>query len=104
MPLGVKAECIKCNAKTCSIWKKSPDGILCNDCFNSSNKTTPPKTTEETAPLPKQENVPKIATRKSTRTTRSYKTRHNPYALPKPMAPKGKGRRVIFKKAVSQHI
>jgi hypothetical protein len=44
---------------------------------------------------------PKIATMKSARNTRSYKTRLNPYALPKPVAPKGKGRRVIFKKCVS---
>lgn len=87
------------------MWKNTPEGKLCNDCFNLTEKNDSNIKVEE--PVngcksgPHETGGPKIATRKSTRNTRSYKTRLNPYALPKPVAPKGKGRRVIFKKCVS---
>jgi hypothetical protein len=104
MPLGIKPECVKCQKTECSMWKNTPEGKLCNDCYNVIEKNVSNIKVEEPVNScksgPQETGGPKIATRKSTRNTRSYKTRLNPYALPKPVAPKGKGRRVIFKKSV----
>ena len=105
MPFGIKPVCSKCQKIECSMWKGSQEGVLCNDCYSAVEKSAVVKT-EEPAKPPVTETAggPKIATRKSTRNTRNYKTRLNPYALPKPVAPKGKGRRIIFKKSVSYFI
>ncbi|XP_069688220.1 GATA zinc finger domain-containing protein 1 [Periplaneta americana] len=104
MPFGIKPECIKCQKTECSMWKITGEGKLCNDCYIINEKST--VKVEEPANSSKtnaQDNGgPKIATRKSARNTRNYKTRLNPYALPKPVAPKGKGRRVIFKKTCTK--
>jgi hypothetical protein len=104
MPLGIKPECVKCQKTECSMWKNTLEGKLCNDCFNLNEKNGSNIKVEEPVNAckssPQETGGPKIATRKSARNTRNYKTRLNPYALPKPIAPKGKGRRVIFKKSV----
>ncbi|XP_023707345.1 GATA zinc finger domain-containing protein 1 [Cryptotermes secundus] len=106
MPLGIKPECVKCQKTECTMWKNTPEGKLCNDCFNFNEKNSSNIKVEEPVNAcksgPHEAGGPKIATRKSTRNTRSYKTRLNPYALPKPVAPKGKGRRVIFKKCCTK--
>ncbi|PSN52397.1 GATA zinc finger domain-containing protein 1 [Blattella germanica] len=104
MPFGVKPECIKCQRTECSMWKNTPEGKICNECMVAIEKANAIKVEESstTCKSPATDSGgPKIATRKSARNTRSYKTRLNPYALPKPVAPKGKGRRVIFKKSGS---
>lgn len=106
MPLGIKPECIKCQKTECLMWKHVPEeGDVCNDCFNLMEKGSPAVKVEETSATcnsKTQDSGPKIATRKSARNTRNYKTRLNPYALPKPAAPKGKGRRIIFKKTCTK--
>lgn len=105
MPFGTKPECVKCQKTECCMWKSTSEGKLCNDCFNlNENNGSNIKVEEPVNPCKagtQDSGGPKIATRKSARNTRNYKTRLNPYALPKPVAPKGKGRRVIFKKSVS---
>jgi len=105
MPFGMKPECLKCQKTECSLWKSTPEGKLCNDCFTANEKNGNNVKVEEPVNSCKSGSQdsggPKIATRKSARNTRNYRTRLNPYALPKPVAPKGKGRRVIFKKSVS---
>ncbi|GLH01533.1 hypothetical protein R5R35_006660 [Gryllus longicercus] len=104
MPLGVKPECVKCQKTESCMWKNTPEGDICDDCY-SSEKTNGSIKGEESAASStskSQESGPKIATRKSVRNTRNYKTRLNPYALPKPLAPKGKGRRIIFKKTCTK--
>ncbi|XP_049788719.1 GATA zinc finger domain-containing protein 1 [Schistocerca nitens] len=100
MPLGIKPECYKCNVTESKLWKQTADGFVCVDCCDLVTKTScPPKNEDIASQSSKsQETAPRIATRKSRRSTRNYKTRLNPYALPKPLTPKGKGRRVIFKK------
>ncbi|KAK6620384.1 hypothetical protein RUM43_014201 [Polyplax serrata] len=106
MPFGVKPECIQCQRTESAMWRNTELGFICNECSQ--------KHKEEEKQLilsqQKEENLSnknqnsdssstsKIMLRKSTRMTRNYKTRLNPYALPKPLAPKGKGRRNIFKK------
>ncbi|KAG8223285.1 hypothetical protein J437_LFUL001562 [Ladona fulva] len=92
-------ECVKCKSRTSAIWTKTESGEVCNECVVAENvKEKEPPPPPPKPPIPQENNNgPKLATRKSTRTTRNYKTRLNPYALPKP--PKGKGRRIIFKKS-----
>jgi len=88
------------------MWKSTPEGKLCNDCFTANEKNGNNVKVEEPVNSCKSGSQdsggPKIATRKSARNTRNYRTRLNPYALPKPVAPKGKGRRVIFKKSCTK--
>lgn len=84
------------------MWRKTEDGFICNECVeqqrNSKLKTNRDQASRSKTAV--DSNDPNSA-RKSTRTTRNYKTRLNPFALPKPYTPKGKGRRIIFKKTVS---
>lgn len=98
MPFGLKPKCFQCEKTDSFMWRKTEDGFICNECVeqqrnnklrSSRDQSFNSKTTTD--------NDPKCA-RKSTRTTRNYKTRLNPFALPKPYTPKGKGRRIIFKK------
>lgn len=106
MPFGIKPECLKCQKTECSMWKNAPEGKLCIDCFNSNEKNGNNVKVEEPVNSCKSGSQdsggPKIPTRKSARNTRNYRTRLNPYALPKAIAPKGKGRRVIFKKSCTK--
>ena len=105
MPYGLKPECIKCKSEESSMWNTTDEGEFCNECFNKDK--TENKTDETSQTNSKQINTnqeyasSKIVLRKSTRSTRSYKTRQNPNAIPKVLQPKGKGRRMIFKKTVS---
>ncbi|XP_071452240.1 GATA zinc finger domain-containing protein 1 [Hetaerina americana] len=95
-------ECVKCKAKSSSIWSTSECGEVCNDCTvaDTLKEKESIVNVPKVASAPEPSTGPKLATRKSTRTTRNYKTRLNPYALPKP--PKGKGRRIIFKKSATK--
>ncbi|KAK9701086.1 hypothetical protein QE152_g30812 [Popillia japonica] len=72
MPLRGNPECLKC------------------DCVNEAKDEC--KSDDEN-----DENKDEKS-RKRTRTTRSYKTRLNPFALPKVAAPKGRGRRALAKR------
>lgn len=105
MPYGLKPECYKCKSEESSMWNTTNEGKLCNECFNKEK--TENKTEDSSQTNSKQNNTnqdyvsSKIVLRKSTRSTRSYKTRQNPNAIPKVLQPKGKGRRMIFKKTVS---
>lgn len=102
MPFGIKPECVKCQKTECSMWKNTAEGRLCNECSAAIEKSKSEKIEEAAKATVIEAGGPKIATRKSTRNTRNYKTRLNPYALPKPVAPKGKGRRIIFKKSCTK--
>lgn len=109
MPFGVKPECIQCQRTESAMWRNTELGFICNECsqkHKEEEKQLVLTQMKEEASANKIQacdfpNTSKIMLRKSTRMTRNYKTRLNPYALPKPLAPKGKGRRNVFKKAVS---
>lgn len=110
MPQKTKPICTKCEKIESPLWHTSESGILCNDC--QITKDEPIKQPDEIKKEPEDgdelennsnesksnENGSSRAVRRSTRSTRRYKTRLNPFALPKAVLPKGKGRRVIFKK------
>lgn len=107
MPFGVKPECIQCQRTESAMWRNTELGFICNECsqkHKEEEKLLMLSQQKEEAYASKNQSdyqsTSKIMLRKSTRMTRNYKTRLNPYALPKPLAPKGKGRRNIFKKPV----
>lgn len=96
MSFGVQVECSRCDRQESVMWHAKEEGILCNDCI-LSNKLDPKEVKEElSAPdEPEEKSTSKRSLRNS---TRSYKTRQNPNAIPKQPTPKGKGRRQAFKK------
>lgn len=114
MPLGAtKPVCSKCEKTESSLWKLVDDKHVCLDCFDAVTKDSSAKSEpDESSTSGKQEdtesncndetknddsNGQRVPTRKSTRSTR-YRPKTNPVPFPKPLAPKGKGRRIIFKK------
>lgn len=110
MPLRSKPVCSKCEKTEALLWIQSETGILCSDCDselkdqlkNLNLKKEDPEENIECASNSSEtksnENGNTKTLRRSTRNARHYKTRLNPFALPKAMLPKGKGRRIIFKK------
>lgn len=95
MPLGVKHECVRCGTRETPLWHATDAGSLCNTCLederNVDGETTVKNEDEEKNCLGSR------PSRKSTRTTRYCKPRPNSTIK---TAPKGKGRRHIFKKQV----
>lgn len=99
MSFGKKVECIKCEKQESLMWHRIEEGVQCNECLEVEQMALKVKKEEEEekkslASVEKS----KSAAKKNVRSTRSYKTRQNPNALPKQVTPKGKGRRQIFKK------
>lgn len=91
MPLRGNPECLKCGTNESSIWTNAENlGAICLDCVNEAK--------DEGKSDDENEDNKDEKTRKKTRTTRSYKTRLNPLAIPKVAAPKGRGRRALMKK------
>lgn len=93
MPLkGASPVCLKCETTESPIWTNAENlGAICLNCVNEAKGTLKSEQDdendcEEAKPLKKKPR------------TRSYKTRLNPFALPKLAAPKGRGRRAIFKR------
>ena len=92
MPLRGSPECLKCGSHESSLWTNAESlGIICLDCVNEAKDEA--KSDDEG-----DNTKDDTKSRKRTRMTRSYKTRLNPFALPKIGAPKGRGRRALFKK------
>lgn len=104
MPLKTKPVCVKCEKTESPMWQTTEIGVLCMECdkdmreqVETSNLTkTDNQDDQDTNSTKSNENGTSKGPRRSTRNTRQYKTRLNPFALPKTMMPKGKGRR--FKK------
>lgn len=105
MPLKTKPQCTKCQKTESSMWTTDESGTICLEC-SSEQKVIEPKTEpaddtkSDTASLNDNKETDNGSNgkvvRRSTRSTRYCKTKQNPYA--KSLPPKGKGRRVIFKK------
>lgn len=89
------------------MWRNSGDGLLCCTCFEKKkeeekNEQVQKLKDEEAQVKAEQVDQPKplkIPLRKSTRMARNYKTRSNPYALPKPLVGRGRGRRGVARRA-----
>ncbi|XP_025830225.1 GATA zinc finger domain-containing protein 1-like, partial [Agrilus planipennis] len=79
------------------LWTNAENlGAICLDCVNEARDSL--KNEQEEEYDDKQDGEQK-SSKKKTRLTRSYKTRLNPFAIPKLGTSKGKGRRSMFKKA-----
>ncbi|XP_044264491.1 GATA zinc finger domain-containing protein 1 [Tribolium madens] len=96
MPLkGTTPVCLKCETSESPLWTNAENlGAICLDCVNEAKDNL--KSEQEEENDDKSEDSKSI--KRKQRTTRSYKTRLNPFAIPKIGAPKGRGRRGIFKK------
>lgn len=93
MPLKGNPVCLKCETNESPLWTNAENlGAICLDCVNETKDSIKNELEEEDD----KDNYTK--SRRKTRTTRSYKTRLNPLALPKSSAPKGRGRRAHYKK------
>lgn len=88
MPLKGNPVCLKCETSESPIWTNAENlGAICLNCVNEAKDEI----------RSDEENDDDSKTRKKLR-TRSYKTRLNPFALPKTTIPKGRGRRAVTKK------
>lgn len=91
MPLKGVPTCIKCETTESPLWTNAESlGAICLNCVNEAKESIKTEAEEE-----EDTGGPK---KKKFKATRSYKTRLNPFALPKTAAPKGRGRRSLFKK------
>ncbi|KAJ8952623.1 hypothetical protein NQ314_007496 [Rhamnusium bicolor] len=91
MPFKGRPVCLKCETNESPLWTNAENlGYICLDCVNETKnnlKTELEEDEEDTKP-----------NKRKTRATRSYKTRLNPFAVPKASAPKGRGRRGLAKR------
>lgn len=94
MPLKGVPTCLKCETTESPLWTNAESlGAICLNCVNEAKdnmKNEAEEAEDETAVTGTK--------KKKFKATRSYKTRLNPFALPKTPAPKGRGRRSMFKK------
>lgn len=94
MPFKGSPICLKCKTNESPLWTNAENlGAICLDCVNEAKDTLKSELMEDDDKLDESKNH-----KKRPRATRSYKTRLNSLALPKTAAPKGKGRRAIFKR------
>lgn len=96
MPMKGVPVCLKCETNESPMWTNAENlGAICLNCVNETKDNVKTETEEENNEA--KDDASKTNRRK-TRTARSYKTRLNPFALPKNTIPKGRGRRSLFKK------
>ncbi|CAG9135677.1 unnamed protein product [Plutella xylostella] len=112
-----KPTCVKCDSTDSFLWRNTEGGQICNECHlaNSASKdsketkTTPSvktecqeKMDEDIEPKNEGETTPAKATgkgtRKSTRATRYKPKTPSANNAPKTPAPRGRGRRSLFKR------
>ncbi|XP_050511236.1 GATA zinc finger domain-containing protein 1 [Diabrotica virgifera virgifera] len=91
MPSKGPLVCLKCETSESPIWTNAESlGSICLDCVNEAKDNMKSE-------LENEEEDNKIGKSKP-RNTRSYRTRLNPFAVPKVSAPKTRGRRGLTKK------
>lgn len=91
MPFKGPLVCLKCEANESPMWTNAENlGLICLNCVNET-KNNMKLELEDDDEDAKQ-------TKRKQRPTRSYKTRLNPFAVPKQTVPKGRGRRGLAKK------
>ncbi|KAF5306539.1 hypothetical protein FQA39_LY08861 [Lamprigera yunnana] len=84
--------CLKCGISESPMWTNAESlGVICLNCINETKDLI--KTELE------EDDKDNLESRKKGSTTKSYKTRLNPLALPKVAVPKAKGRRTLFKRS-----
>lgn len=88
--------CLKCDATESPLWTNAENlGAVCLSCVNEARDGGDAEDEDEGGSAT-------TASRKKRRAQRAYKTRLNPFALPKSAAPKGRGRRSALKRATPQ--
>lgn len=110
-----KPTCVQCNSDDSLLWRSSENGQICNECHIANSITKEVKVELSAIKLEREddkednegksfkegETTPAKATgkgtRKSTRATR-YKPKTPAPTPAKPPAPRGRGRRSIFKR------
>lgn len=91
MPFKGNPVCLKCETNESPLWTNAENlGAVCLNCINEAKDDV--KSDDE------DEKGDECRNRRKTRSTRSYKTRLNPLAIPKTSTGKGRGRRAMFKK------
>lgn len=92
MPLKGVPVCIKCETHDSPMWTNAEGlGVLCLDCVNEARSSNQDNADDETDIKDEK------GKQKKQKTTRSYKTRLNPFALAKNVQ-RGRGRRAASKK------
>ena len=105
MPFGAKPECASCHITEANIWRKNENNeVICNDCHlgikRDENGKADDNRSENGSSHKRGNNNHNGPVRKSARLKPS-KYRYQGSYSQKPLATKGKSRRVIFKKNVS---
>ena len=105
MPFGSKPVCTSCHTTEANIWRKNENNeVICNDCHlgikRDENGKADDNRSENGSSTKRGNNVHSGPVRKSARLKPSKYRYQGSYAQ-KPLATKGKSRRVIFKKNVS---
>lgn len=99
MPLGVKPICISCKSNASTMWNKSEKGeILCNECV--TKQTHGGKETNGNGVIPTKKSGSNNESAQERVLRKSARNKPSKYRISaKPVATKGKGRRIIFKKS-----
>ena len=106
MPFGNKPECTLCHITEANIWRKNDNNeVICNDCHlgikrDENGKADDNKSDSGSTNNKRGNNSHSGPVRKSARLKPS-KYRYQGSYSQKPLATKGKSRRVLFKKNVS---
>ena len=96
MPLAKKPECTECKCTNSELWRKtSEEDVVCNECY--LKETHPEKLRSNGEGSSKSGSTFIGTVRKSARIKPS---KYRNQVAPKPLATKGKSRRVVFKKNV----
>jgi len=95
MPLGSKPECVKCGTRETPLWHSTDSGNLCNTCLENERNA-------EASVSSKPDEEDKSGSLKPRRSTRITRYCNTKATGPHRVVPKGKGRRNLFKKTVSE--
>lgn len=95
MPLGNKPECVKCGTRETPLWHSTDAGNLCNACLEDERNA-------EASASSKADEEDKSGSLKPRRSTRITKYCNSKATGSHRIVPKGKGRRNLFKKTVSE--
>ncbi|CAG9854354.1 unnamed protein product [Phyllotreta striolata] len=92
MPFKGPLICLKCETSESPLWTNAENlGAICLDCVNEAKDTLKTE-------LENDDEETKVNGKRKQRSTRSYRTRLNPFAVPKSSIPKTRGRRCLLKK------
>lgn len=95
MPLGNKPACVRCGTRETPLWHSTDAGNLCNACLEDERNA-------EAGASSKADEEDKSGSLRPRRSTRITKYCNSKGTGSHRIVPKGKGRRNLFKKTVSE--